>query len=411
MELSFSSLISTILWSNIFILLLVLYLSDYGIWSKRGFYFLSFLILANLFRLFFPIEFLYLQSDVYIAKWWARIYQIITDMKLSVCGKQCSYLTMCVGLSFIGSIGLGIRLIVSYTTLKTSIYKKDILCVGEWIYHDDLNLYTKNNVELRTFFKALQRVMRERSRLARNNYSLRITFDKTITTPFVIGVLKPVIVLPSIKLSEEEWYYIIKHEVIHIINHDLLIRFMCEFLKIIYWWNPLLIVLSRQIENFQEFRVDSVICERLNELQKINYMESLIKLAKQQSHVNGRCVVAFQGNMQLPKRIKALLHSGSVCRPQICYKIKKCGVCFLLIIFGLWLPNFVVIKPYYPVPSEITEIAIANNISGGYYILQEKDTYNIHLSGQFFRINHQNYVMYKTSTPRRINNIFSYTYP
>ncbi|WP_092472491.1 M56 family metallopeptidase [Desulfotruncus arcticus] len=51
---------------------------------------------------------------------------------------------------------------------------------------------------------------------------------------------------PKIELSEEEWYYILSHEVAHYYHGDLWIKIVTEFLHIIYWWNPFVCLLKNR---------------------------------------------------------------------------------------------------------------------------------------------------------------------
>ena len=85
---------------------------------------------------------------------------------------------------------------------------------------------------------------------------------------------------------------------------------------------------------------------------------------------------------------------------------KKWAFAVLLLFFGLFLPNFTVVKPYEPLPAQVMQIAQENDISGGYYVTSENGSYNIHVDGGLFHLNRGNRVTCKTAAPRRLNNIF-----
>lgn len=86
--------------------------------------------------------------------------------------------------------------------------------------------------------------------------------------------------------------------------------------------------------------------------------------------------------------------------------LKKWAFAVLLLFFGLFLPNFTVVKPYEPLPAQVMQIAQENDISGGYYVTSENGSYNIHVDGGLFHLNRGNRVTCKTAAPRRLNNIF-----
>ena len=79
---------------------------------------------------------------------------------------------------------------------------------------------------------------------------------KSETVPCVFGVFRPYIVVPDRNYSSKEIYYILKHEMLHFYRGDMAIRILCEILKSVYWWNPLIYVLANLVVDMQEINVD-----------------------------------------------------------------------------------------------------------------------------------------------------------
>ena len=112
-----------------------------------------------------------------------------------------------------------------------------------------------------------------------------IMLSSTITTPLIFGLIKPTIVLPDSDFSDDEFFYIFSHEVRHHYNHDLLFKYIMESLCLLYWWNPFVLLLKKQISKALELHTDIMTTKSMSELERINYMECLLKTAKNQKKV------------------------------------------------------------------------------------------------------------------------------
>ena len=67
----------------------------------------------------------------------------------------------------------------------------------------------------------------------------RLKVSSEIDLPYVTGLLKPVIHLPDVELSDEEWRHIFRHETQHIRSHDEWKKMFFRAIRAIFWWNPL----------------------------------------------------------------------------------------------------------------------------------------------------------------------------
>ena len=63
--------------------------------------------------------------------------------------------------------------------------------------------------------------------------------SECISTPFVLGIVRPKIYIPF-NLSEQEREYILKHEQYHIRRKDQIIKICAYILCVIYWFQPLI---------------------------------------------------------------------------------------------------------------------------------------------------------------------------
>ena len=106
-----------------------------------------------------------------------------------------------------------------------------------------------------------------------------------IGSPALYGIIRPTIIVPTEaiadrKFTKEEWRYILMHEVAHHYHRDLQIRILVEGLNIIYWWNPLVHFLNRQVDEIIEIRADEAVIKDLNSEERIEYLECILKTVK-----------------------------------------------------------------------------------------------------------------------------------
>lgn len=125
-----------------------------------------------------------------------------------------------------------------------------------------------------------------------------------INTPFILGVIKPKIYLPS-NMSGCDREYVIAHERAHLKRCDHLWKPLGFLLLSIYWFNPVIwvayILLCRDIE----LACDENVIKQLGEQNKKPYSEALINCSVPRKMI-AACPVAF-GETGVKARIKAVL--------------------------------------------------------------------------------------------------------
>lgn len=101
-------------------------------------------------------------------------------------------------------------------------------------------------------------------------------FSDNVTTPMVVGLFKKTIILPSDITSIENYDMVLKHEIVHIKNKDIECKFLLLFLRIIYWFNPIIYKFVEQIDEVLELRCDEIVLENQSQEYKIKYAQALL---------------------------------------------------------------------------------------------------------------------------------------
>ncbi len=105
---------------------------------------------------------------------------------------------------------------------------------------------------------------------------------KGAIVPQVIGLLRPIILLPMSavnELSAEELELILTHEMAHILRHDMWIHLVQRLTEILLFFNPALWLLSHRISAFREYCCDDITCKTAGEPEpEIRYATALLRI-------------------------------------------------------------------------------------------------------------------------------------
>ncbi len=128
---------------------------------------------------------------------------------------------------------------------------------------------------------------------------------ENISTPFVLGIIKPKIYLP-VGLSETEKSYIVKHEQIHIRRFDYVIKPLAFLVLCVHWFNPLVWLSFALMSRDMEMSCDEEVIKELGTGIKKDYSTSLLALAVNRKMISGS-PLAF-GETGAKQRIKNVLN-------------------------------------------------------------------------------------------------------
>ena len=99
-----------------------------------------------------------------------------------------------------------------------------------------------------------------------------------IASPFVLGILKPVIYLPC-HLNEEEKNYILLHERYHITRKDYLVKIVAFGLLCMYWFHPFVWLAFYLMSQDMETSCDEQVLKNLSVVERKAYSTILLSFA------------------------------------------------------------------------------------------------------------------------------------
>jgi beta-lactamase regulating signal transducer with metallopeptidase domain len=174
------------------------------------------------------------------------------------------------------------------------------------------------------------------------NRKVTLLESALVTSPLVIGHIKPVILFPISfinKMTVSEVEAVISHELAHIMRNDYLINILMSVLQSLFYYHPAIWWLTKQAKTERENSCDDIAIEFCGD--KVLYAKSLV-MVQQMVSAPQDMAMAFSGDSiksQFGKRIVRLLAPDRV---KINYKENfsvLCFICSLLLVLASFAPG------------------------------------------------------------------------
>lgn len=124
--------------------------------------------------------------------------------------------------------------------------------------------------------RVFQQVMNETG----SQMAVTIRRSRHVSVPMGVGICKKSILLPEEHYSDPQLYYILLHEYTHFRNRDLLIKIMVHIISCIFWWNPAVYLLKKDLAQILEIRCDLTVTEHMEDRDKATYLTTIVSVLK-----------------------------------------------------------------------------------------------------------------------------------
>lgn len=108
----------------------------------------------------------------------------------------------------------------------------------------------------------------------KKNIPLRCTDE--LNSPVCMGLFKPYVLLLDFPYEKDKIYWILKHELTHFKNKDILIKFLVLFARSFFWFNPLVYIISKKINEDCELCCDESVLNNCTLQEKKKYGLALL---------------------------------------------------------------------------------------------------------------------------------------
>lgn len=172
---------------------------------------------------------------------------------------------------------------------------------------------------------------------------IRFYSSSSLSSPLTFGHFFPVVILPAALLCQTPpalLEALIRHELIHIRRADFLVNLLLALLQILFFYHPLIWVLSRRIQELREEACDEAVL--LSGCNKLAYAEALLYLQRLHHHQNIPLVMQAQNHAShFATRVRQILAGPAANKPQLFTQRWSSAVLLmplLLLALGLFAP-------------------------------------------------------------------------
>lgn len=97
-----------------------------------------------------------------------------------------------------------------------------------------------------------------------------------IYAPVLIGVRKKYLLLPEKHFEGEQREYIFRHEIKHLVYHHMLIKLLGLFLCCVYWYQPMIWLMKREMDRDIEAFCDRKAVQKLDDGERYLYTQTML---------------------------------------------------------------------------------------------------------------------------------------
>lgn len=121
-------------------------------------------------------------------------------------------------------------------------------------------------------------------------------------SPMVIGFFRTFLVIPEGVYSEEELFFIFRHELIHFKWHDTFLKFLFMAARAVHWFNPVIAVMQREAAIDMELSCDERVVQGISDSGRKAYTETLLSALERQCGKTNTLTTQFNGGSRVMKR-------------------------------------------------------------------------------------------------------------
>ena len=181
-----------------------------------------------------------------------------------------------------------------------------------------------------------------------------------IVSPMMTGLFHPIILMPERKYDQEELRLILKHELLHHMHGDLWCKLLWMGCKVLHWFNPLIGLFMRRMEQDCELACDEAVMRGESPEAAGIYCDSILETALHQVRTGRHTPVLatnYSGSKEMLKdRMDSVLTRRRKRRYCMVFLLTALGVVFTGQIFSRRSDRRVFRDRYEPEVTEVTGI-------------------------------------------------------
>lgn len=205
--------------------------------------------------------------------------------------------------------------------------------------------------------------------------SATVKQSKLFDVPMVFGVVRPVVLLPE-GLPKEHKKFVMLHEMAHIQLRDQQIKLAFEIVNGLFWWNPAIWLVKREVTSLLEMRCDERVLRGLPADERVQYLECIHYFMVSSRGIRyPSTAVALTSGVFVRRRIDHLGGCVTPAKRSTALTLACCGLCVLL----FFASYCIAIEPNaQPLDEEVFSID-----DNSFFVLNDKGGVDFYVDGAY----------------------------
>ena len=183
-----------------------------------------------------------------------------------------------------------------------------------------------------------------------------LQISRNAASPMVVGLLRPLLLLPAQYYPEAELKLIMTHELIHLKHHDIAAKLLLALTAVLHWFNPLVHMMVKAARRDMEMACDDQVVKHSGHDTKKRYCNLLLDLAVRPGPTGNSILSTGIGSSKeiLEARIKGIFDGSRKRRG-----IAELTVAALVVLVGGAAVNWSGMEPWNSQPSSLSVRGLA----------------------------------------------------
>lgn len=135
----------------------------------------------------------------------------------------------------------------------------------------------KNNLTIKVDDGTYQLLNRYKEKLEIKR-NIELAYNNQVASPMLIGLFRPLILLPTSEMHENELGMVFHHELTHFKQRDLWIKIIMLVANAIHWFNPFVYKLRNDIQIWSEHACDEAVVMDMSRVERKQYGEMILNM-------------------------------------------------------------------------------------------------------------------------------------
>lgn len=171
-----------------------------------------------------------------------------------------------------------------------------------------------------------------------------------ISSPMLLGFIRPSILLPSDNIPKDELPFILKHELIHLKRGDVWYKALVFLATALHWFNPFVYIMAREISIQCEISCDEEVVKNTDVASRQKYVEAIIGVIRKHQVQSPFSTHFYSGRQGMKNRVFSIME----------VKRKKWGISLLAVIIMATLSTGTVLALNAPTLASIIPTSTSN---------------------------------------------------